>query len=485
MINFSKYRLLPRALEIYLTSRCNCNCRYCSSRAIKGGEAGTLSFEEATRAIDLFALMAAIRPALRVGLSGGEPFLEWELVKKVVRYSRKRYKRLNISMCTNGTLLDKDKAEFLLDNDIDLAVSLDGPKKVNDSNRKFFEDSRTSVYETVMSNLKRLPPGYINNIRAVSTFTSRTIHTLAASVKFLSGFDFKSIELGLNVYEMWDPGKLKILKTALSGFKEYYLSRQLSFLKGNKLQRVSFDTEFMSPECGGYPAEFAVSVDGCFLPCDTVWRVSDGYKDHTIGDLKNGFDFKKLEEIHSRVLPYIAQYGYRNNILPPVERYFYAVTSNQDPRILLKNGVRVSEIFDLEIGRIMEMERILNRTFADRSFGDFEHRSKCTGNKEIKTFRLEINSGKGADRRELDPGKCRRALDFFLYSPGLNKELVITGSDIAGRFGKMEGLVLYVLMKSGRLARKVRIRLEERSGRINADRLRSIENEFYGAGFKR
>ncbi len=479
--------LLPRTLEIYLTNRCNCNCRYCSSRAIKGGEARSLSFEEAARAIELFASIPSKVPATirGIGLSGGEPFLEWELVKRVIRYSRKKYKRLNISMCTNGTLLDKDKVEFLLDNDIDLAVSLDGPKKVNDCNRKFLQDRKTSVYETVMDNLERLPPGYVDNIRAVSTFTSRTIHALTASVKFLSGFGFKSIELGLNVYEMWNPEKLKILKNELSRFKEYYLSLQLSFLKGNKPPRVSFDTEFIDPECSGYPAEFAVSVDGCFLPCDTVWRLSDGYKDYAIGELKNGFNPKKLKEIYSQVLPHISEYGYKNNILPPVERYFYAVTSNKDPRILLKNGARVSKIFDLEIGHIMELERILNRTFADRSFGDFEHRSKYISNKEIKTFRLRINSGKGFDCRELEPGQCRQALDFFLYSPGSNKELIITGSDIAGRFGEIAGLILYALTKSGHLARKVKIRLEGWFGRINTDRLRFIGKEFCGAIFKR
>lgn len=160
--------LLPRALEIYLTNRCNCNCRYCSSGAIKGNGVGSLSFKEVTRAIELFASYvnclrsrtsakiekapAAIRG---IGLSGGEPFLEWELVKKVIRYSRKRYEWFNISMCTNGTLLDKDKMGFLLDNDIDRAVSLDGLKKANDCNRKFLKDSKASVYEIVMNKLER------------------------------------------------------------------------------------------------------------------------------------------------------------------------------------------------------------------------------------------------------------------------------------------------------------------------------------------
>jgi len=439
---------LPRTLEIYLSNRCNCDCRYCSSGTIKRGQVRTLRLEDVKRGIDLFAdLVGNGRqggPARSIGLSGGEPLLEWRLVQDVVRYAARRHPHLNLSLCTNGTLLDQNKADFLLDHGVDLSLSLDGPRAVNDRSRRFWSGKgssgrgkgRPSVFAAVMRNLDRLPTVRRREIRAVATYSSETIRALTPSVGFLVGLGFKSVELGLSVYERWPAAKLDILRKSLARFRKYCVDLQLAAGHGPRPPRVSFDTEFQRPETAGAPTEFALSVDGLFLPCDTVWRTAGGYEEYAVGDLRRGFDRRKIRRLFAGLAPLIREFGCPNNVLPPVERFFYSAAVKRDPRILLRNGVKVSGIFERELGPLLDMERVLNKILSDPGFGDLEHRSRLVSGKTVRTLRIVPGRA----------GTLRAALDYMLYSPGGRKRLGILGGGPADS-ELAEGLVLYSLLK--------------------------------------
>jgi uncharacterized protein len=90
-----------------------------------------------------------------LALFGGEPLLNFELIKKIVPYAQKearRYKRnLTISLCTNGTLLTPDKLKFFQENDVKVEISLVGAQKVHDKFR-IYATNRGS-YEIVKKNL--------------------------------------------------------------------------------------------------------------------------------------------------------------------------------------------------------------------------------------------------------------------------------------------------------------------------------------------
>lgn len=113
-------KLQPRILKIQLGLGCNYSCSYCS----QGGQQ-----EDATSSKDAedFSLEWAIGTPKKVELWGGEPLLYWKKIEALVPKIRARFGQVRISMVTNGTLLTKEKIDWLYDNGFSIAISHDGP----------------------------------------------------------------------------------------------------------------------------------------------------------------------------------------------------------------------------------------------------------------------------------------------------------------------------------------------------------------------
>ncbi|AKG91738.1 Radical SAM superfamily [Geoglobus ahangari] len=114
-----------RLLILALTEDCNLRCVYCYAR---GGERKRyMSYSTAKRAIERH-----YHPGMKVQLTGGEPLLNYKVVRRVAgRYDVK------FSIQTNGTLLDHEKAEELHDLGVRIGISIDGPPEVNDVLRPY------------------------------------------------------------------------------------------------------------------------------------------------------------------------------------------------------------------------------------------------------------------------------------------------------------------------------------------------------------
>lgn len=162
------------------TEQCNFRCRYC----IYSGEYyyermhSNRSMNERimNKALDLFFSSNKNRNVVYVGFYGGEPLIEFELIKNAVRYIKEKYAGRNVifSMTTNGSLLTPEKFDFLVDNDFSLLVSLDGPKQIHDRNRLFVNGDGT--YDIIINNLSKLKTyssGYYNsNVSFLSTISN-------------------------------------------------------------------------------------------------------------------------------------------------------------------------------------------------------------------------------------------------------------------------------------------------------------------------
>lgn len=122
--------------KIALTSDCSLRCSHCFiDKTLK--EKITLAM--ADRALNLFIDSKGIKKILEI--YGGEPFLEFDLLKKIVALARKKAlknkKELFISVASNGTLLENVHLDYLADNNIRLSISFSGTKKTQDMVRKF------------------------------------------------------------------------------------------------------------------------------------------------------------------------------------------------------------------------------------------------------------------------------------------------------------------------------------------------------------
>ena len=147
------------ALCLNVSHVCNMSCAYCfAGRGEYGGGESLMSLKTATRAIDFLVENSGGKKNLDVDFFGGEPLLNWEVVKDVVRYAReierKGEKRFRFTLTTNGLLIDDDVIDFTNKEMHNVVLSLDGRPEVNDAMRKLPDGSGS--YSEVVSSIKKL-----------------------------------------------------------------------------------------------------------------------------------------------------------------------------------------------------------------------------------------------------------------------------------------------------------------------------------------
>jgi His-Xaa-Ser system radical SAM maturase HxsB len=130
----------PSLHMMVVTLRCNQACHYCHSSAVSPSRTDTdMDLETARRTVDF--IFDTPNPTICIEFQGGEPMLNWPVVKFVVQYARlknKAYKkRLILALVSNFTLMNEERLQFLQENYVSLCTSLDGPPELHDQNRPF------------------------------------------------------------------------------------------------------------------------------------------------------------------------------------------------------------------------------------------------------------------------------------------------------------------------------------------------------------
>lgn len=137
---------------------CNLRCSYCfASTGDFGGGRKLMPLEVGCRAIDFLMENSGTRKHLEVDFFGGEPLMNFEVVKQIVSYARKAEKQcgkvIRFTITTNGVLLDDDKIDFINREMGNVVLSLDGRREVNDRMRKRVDG--TGSYDTILPKIKR------------------------------------------------------------------------------------------------------------------------------------------------------------------------------------------------------------------------------------------------------------------------------------------------------------------------------------------
>ena len=140
-LDLKKRDSVIKALCLHVAHTCNLNCEYCFAGQGKyHGEDALMSFEVGKQALDFLVKNSGTRKNLEVDFFGGEPLVNFDVVKKLVAYARsiesKTGKHFRFTLTTNGVLLDDDVIDFLNKEMNNVVLSLDGRKEVNDAKRK-------------------------------------------------------------------------------------------------------------------------------------------------------------------------------------------------------------------------------------------------------------------------------------------------------------------------------------------------------------
>ena len=126
-----------KALCLHIAHSCNLNCAYCfASQGKYHGERALMSFEVGKRALDFLIENSGSRKNLEVDFFGGEPLMNFQVVKDLVAYARsiekEKGKNFRFTLTTNGVLIDDDVIEFANRECHNVVLSLDGRKEVHD-----------------------------------------------------------------------------------------------------------------------------------------------------------------------------------------------------------------------------------------------------------------------------------------------------------------------------------------------------------------
>ncbi|MDR0404913.1 MAG: thioether cross-link-forming SCIFF peptide maturase [Oscillospiraceae bacterium] len=188
-----------KSLCLNVAHDCNLRCEYCfAAKGNFGGKRVLMPLEVGIRSIDFLVENSGSRHNLEVDFFGGEPLMNFDVVRKIVEYSRgiqKKYsKNFRFTITTNGLLLDDEKIDFINQEMCNVVLSLDGRKSVNDNLRLL--PSRQGCYERILPLFKKLlktrPAN--KNYYVRGTFTKHNLD-FSNDVLHLSDLGFKHISI--------------------------------------------------------------------------------------------------------------------------------------------------------------------------------------------------------------------------------------------------------------------------------------------------
>ena len=265
-------------VEILVTQKCNLACRYCLAEA--GPDMPHMHPEVAHTAVDEAFKLPEDYP-LAIQLSGGEPFVNFQLFKTLVEYIEEKQRQANrsINVCTqsNGTLIDDEIAEFIKAHHVDIGVSIDGPSSMNNRSRPMLGGG----------------PSHDKTVRGMQTLQQHgikfgTILVLnRANVAYPQEIAEFLVELGVSSTKInpismigdaqrtWDSMAItsdeyfEFLKTFLNHIIEAKLPlREANLAEYLKyLVRRTHDYRCMRSNCGAGKSFFLIDAKGDVYPC--------------------------------------------------------------------------------------------------------------------------------------------------------------------------------------------------------------------------
>lgn len=311
-------------IALQVTQGCNLRCKYCSysghydNRTHNGKR---MTKEIAFKAIDFLIEHSTDLDRVSLGFYGGEPLIEFELIKECVEYAKAKCygKKLLFNMTTNVTLLTDEIIEFLYQNKFSLTISLDGDRPTHNKNRVYASDNRGS-FDDVVRNLERiqkLHKDYLELIHINAVIDPTTDFTNSSDF-FANDLIVKEFNVQANlISEYYRKGEVETDEEYRKKFSyevfKLYLEKMGRIEKGNvsKLVMGSFKSivdvheniknsltsimrDHPSGPCVPGVQRLFVDTEGNLYPCE---RVSEASNVVRIGHINVGFDIEQARRI--------------------------------------------------------------------------------------------------------------------------------------------------------------------------------------------
>ncbi len=314
-----------KSITLQVTQQCNLRCHYCpysGSYYNREHNNKKMSLEMSKEIVDFYIMHSYDIPELQFGFYGGEPLLEFELIKKIITYIEKRAfgKKVSYRMTTNATLLTEEIVDYLVDKKFILTISLDGPKEYHNRNRLNVNDKGT--FDVVMKNIEMIQQ---RHPEAVDFLAFNCVIDPKNDLKYLNDF-FQENDILNNHLVMFNKIAREGIKDENAYIEDEAYQQRYSYehfkllysktykdkgievshivtsyyeqLKRDIWERGTSSLVENSSHPGG-PCltgchKLFVNIYGSFYPCE---RVSECSNDMKIGNISTGFDYDKARHL--------------------------------------------------------------------------------------------------------------------------------------------------------------------------------------------
>jgi uncharacterized protein len=295
----------PYNLYLLVTNNCNLACRYCyASKVTRDLKKQVMPFSIAKKSVDF--LFSQEKEYYQIAFFGGEPLMNFDLIKKVVSYCQGKNKNVRFFINTNATLLNEENILFMKQNDFNIVVSLDGGKEVQNFCRPFKGGQGT--FEIVKKKIVLLQKLY--QLDYISMVVNKKNLNICDQIKKLidegieSNFHLELItsndpELILDEEDMSKLNKeFKKITTLMidTWNNEEKLIRIDNFLTNIPLVNKSptFPKQY---HCNGFTGHFSVAYNGDVYPCSHFI----GDNRFITGNIVTGINIKKINSLIDKI----------------------------------------------------------------------------------------------------------------------------------------------------------------------------------------
>lgn len=294
-----------KALCLHVAHTCNLNCSYCfASQGRFHGERALMSLETGKRAIDFLVENSGTRRNLEVDFFGGEPLMNWEVVKGIVAYARsiekEKKKNFRFTLTTNGVLIDDDVIEFSNREMHNVVLSLDGRKEVHDRFRKDYAGQGS--YDRIVPKFQKLVEARGGkNYYIRGTFTHANPDFLE-DIKTMLDLGFTELSMEPVVCAPGDPMALTEEDRAIV-MDQYEKLAELMLVRAKEGRPFTFYHYMIDLEggpciykrisgCGSGTEYMAVTPWGDLYPCHQFV----GEEEYKLGDIWTGVNNRQKQE---------------------------------------------------------------------------------------------------------------------------------------------------------------------------------------------
>ena len=294
-----------KALCLHVAHTCNLNCSYCfASQGKYSGERAVMSFEVGKRALDFLVENSGSRRNLEVDFFGGEPLMNFDVVKDLVKYARsiekEKGKNFRFTLTTNGVLIDDDVIEFANKEMSNVVLSLDGRKEVHDRFRVDYAGKGS--WEKIVPKFQKLVEARNGkNYYMRGTFTHNNPDFLE-DIKTMLDLGFSELSMEPVVCPTGDPNELTEEDLPIV-FEQYEKLAELMIERDKASKPFTFYHYMIDltggpciykriSGCGSGTEYMAVTPWGDLYPCHQFV----GDEKFKLGDVFNGVNNKAVQQ---------------------------------------------------------------------------------------------------------------------------------------------------------------------------------------------